>query len=48
MDGTPRIADVVGALHPHGAFKVTYFYTALCIYVATLAAFLGWWARLPR
>jgi hypothetical protein len=36
------------ALHPHGGFKVTYFYTALCIYVATLTAFLGWWARLPR
>jgi len=30
------------------ANQVTYLYTALCIYLATLAAFLGWWARFPR
>ena len=30
------------------ALKVTYLYTALCIYLATLVAFLGWWARFPR
>jgi hypothetical protein len=31
-----------------GAFKVTDLYTALCIYLAALTAFLGWWARFPR
>jgi hypothetical protein len=36
------------ALPPHGAFKVIYFYAALCIYLAALTAFLGWWARFPR
>jgi hypothetical protein len=30
------------------AVKVTYLYTALCVYLGTLAAFLGWWARFPR
>jgi hypothetical protein len=38
----------VGALHARRAFKVTYLYTALCIYLAALTAFLGWWARFPR
>lgn len=30
------------------SYELTYFYTALCIYLAALTAFLGWWARFPR
>jgi hypothetical protein len=28
--------------------RMTYFYTALCLYLACLTALLGWWARFPR
>jgi hypothetical protein len=35
------------ALRQRG-FKVTDLYTALCIYLAALAIFVGWWARFPR
>ena len=48
MDGTPRSTDSVVALPAHASPKVTYLYTALCIYLATLVAVLGWWARFPR
>ena len=48
MDGTPsEIADQF-ARWIQRAFKVTYLYTALCLYVAALTAFLGWWARFRR
>jgi len=28
--------------------RMTSFYTALCVYLACLTGFLGWWARFPR